>query len=249
MLGLLRAEEVKGGSVGNVGNVVCIGGGGGAEVVGLGAWVSMLLGLQGEGLGEGDNGDAGRGRLHVTVVDVADWDSVIEKLGAVVRPLLTTSFIQRDVLALSAEETEILFQGVQLVTVMFTLNELYHVSVAQTTAFLLGLGDVLDVGGWLCVVDSPGSYSGVGVGVGCGGEGEGDKGKGGKRYPMGWLLEHTLLELAREGEGGGGGKGKKWVKVESQESRWFRRAKGLVYGLDLEDMRYQMHLYRRIASL
>ena len=156
---------------------------------------------------------------------------------------------------------------------MFTLNELYFASMARTTALLLALGDVMCKGAVLVVADSPGSYASVRLG-GHGGDGKGKGGQAGgegkaggeskreKRYPMKWLLDHTLLELA--GRDGGEGKreegrersdrgreggGRKWEKVVDEESRWFRwERKGLTYpaGLELEDMRFQLHVYRRL---
>jgi len=83
----------------------------------------------------------------------------------------------------------------------------------------------------LLVVDSPGSYSETSIG------------KESKRYPMQWLLNHTLLETSKER----GGKGDvKWEKLVSDESRWFRLADDLKYPISLENMRYQVHLYRRL---
>ena len=37
---------------------------------------------------------------------------------------------------------------------------------------------------------------------------------------------------------------KQWEKVHAQDSRWFRLPKGLRYPIELEDMRYQVHLYK-----
>ncbi|KAL9632297.1 MAG: hypothetical protein Q9164_005411, partial [Protoblastenia rupestris] len=135
-----------------------------------------------------------------------------------------------NVLDMSAVELENMFEDVMLVTIMFTLNELYNTSTKATTRFLLGLTDVLAPGALLLVVDSPGSYSTVGVGEGKDKE---------RRYPMGWLLDHTLLESASTGNV------EKWEKLEGCESRW-SRLKGLIYPLELEDMRYQLHLYRKV---
>ncbi|KAL9001813.1 MAG: hypothetical protein Q9188_005227, partial [Gyalolechia gomerana] len=89
----------------------------------------------------------------------------------------------------------------------------------------------------------PGSYSTVGVnGTGTDGEGKGNgNGKGGKKYPMQWLLDHTLLEAVN----GVGNKDGKWEKVHGEESRWFRLGEELRYPISLEDLRMQVHVYRR----
>lgn len=123
-----------------------------------------------------------------------------------------------------------------LVTLMFTLNELFSTSMSKATALLLHITDILPPGAALLVVDSPGSYSTLKLG----------KGKDGaaqeRKYPMKFLLDHTLLSVA---EG-------RWERVFSQDSRWWRRdAARLRYevgeGAGLEDMRFQVHLYRRLA--
>lgn len=131
-------------------------------------------------------------------------------------------------------------RGAGLVTLFFTLNELYASSVARTTGLLLALGDWVEQGGRMCVVDSAGSYAVVSLG-----ESEGDRKNNDetKRYPMAWMLDHTLLELAGKDKTDGG---KVWKKVLTDESRWFRRDKTCDYPLQLEDMRYQVHIYEKL---
>lgn len=157
-----------------------------------------------------------------------------------------------------------------MVTLMFTLNELYATSRAGAHALLLGVSAAAERGTLLLVVDSPGSYSTVRLGA------------GEKRYPMRWLLDHALLIAApgalggdeaevgpgvEQGDGSGGvvGRGVRdkvedgvrgverkkqapaaWEKVVEEESKWFRMPEGLRYPIELENMRYQMHLYRRL---
>ncbi|KAK3185786.1 hypothetical protein K4F52_005442 [Lecanicillium sp. MT-2017a] len=134
---------------------------------------------------------------------------------------------QNDALALSADEWKGLVgaETPLVVTLMFTLNELYtHGGIGKTTKLLKTLGAVLPSGSLLLVVDSPGSYS------------EAALGKEKKRYPMQWLLNHTLLETENDGFA--------WTRLESEESLWCRLSEELVYPIQLENMRYQMHLYR-----
>ena len=148
-----------------------------------------------------------------------------------------------------------------LVTLMFTLNELYSTSVSSTQRFLLDLTAALPPGALLLVVDSPGSYSTVTVG------------QSEKKYPMSWLLEHVLLTTApaaatakRQEEGPSVNLGSEnnaetagherrrrqedvpvWEKVISEDSKWNRLPEGcLKYPIELENMRFQKHLYLRI---
>lgn len=139
---------------------------------------------------------------------------------------LSLTFHQLDILD-DAVKLESLVGSRQpvLVTLFFTLNELYTSGgIAKTTRFLAGLERVLPKRSLLLVVDSPGSYS------------EAALSKEKKRYPMQWLLDHTLRDPEIETPS--------WQRLESHNSIWFRLPKELSYPMQLEDMRYQTHLYR-----
>lgn len=193
------------------------------------------------------HGTASRGVL--TLLDVAPWSRVTSRLQQALtsspglsshasaaakvsnRPLLadaqlTTTFHQIDVLSLScARLARLAGPNPLLVTLFFTLNELYTVGgLGKTTAFVRTLSGALPSRSLLLVVDSPGSYSEAAIGK--------DK----KRYPMQWLLDHTLLDTETPNC--------RWEKLESHDSVWFRLPEVLSYPMQLEDMRYQMHLYR-----
>ncbi|KAM3563855.1 hypothetical protein ARSEF4850_002099 [Beauveria asiatica] len=113
-----------------------------------------------------------------------------------------------------------------VVTLLFTLNELYTSGgVGKTTRFLGALEAALPDGALLLVVDSPGSYSEAAVG------------KDRKKYPMQWLLHHTLTGRA-------GATARQWTRLESHDSLRFRLSDQLTYPIKLENMRYQLHLYR-----
>lgn len=140
---------------------------------------------------------------------------------------LQTTFHHHDILSLDGPSlSRLLDKNPAIVTLLFTLNELYTSSIGKTTAFLLSLGAHLAKGSLLLVVDSPGSYAEARVG---GSE---------KRYPMRWLLEHALLTTAAG----------TWERVETCDSVWFRVAESLRYPLSLENMRYQLHLYRVVGA-
>ncbi|OAX81983.1 hypothetical protein ACJ72_03674 [Emergomyces africanus] len=171
--------------------------------------------------------------------------------------------IDSDQLALKRNESV-------LVTLMFTLNELFSTSIPKTTAFLLQLTDMLHQGTILLIVDSPGSYSTVSLNtasmhstksqstpnISCSStkdsaacpdvnasNSKSDDTKPHRNYPMRFLLDHVLLSVANG----------KWESVVSDDSRWFRRdTSKLKYqvgdGIGLEDMRFQIHVYRRLKS-
>ncbi|KAF2252005.1 hypothetical protein BU26DRAFT_516722 [Trematosphaeria pertusa] len=226
---------------------VCLGGGAGAEIVALAGPMSM------RGSSAGDE-EAGKGTMEVVAIDIANWSPVVEKLhqhittapplskyasaaaqsanAPLVHPTaFTVSFHQHDILTTPFATLSSLLQNAHLVTLMFTLNELYSASLALTQTFLLNLTTCLTPGALLLVVDSPGSYSTVSLN---GAE---------KKYPMQWLLDHTLLKKGARDEGGDVA----WEKVREDGSRWFRLGDGLRYPIELENMRFQMHLYRRLG--
>ena len=160
-------------------------------------------------------------------------------------------FKRSDVLSISEEQLKDLLHlensdkgsATVMVTLMFTLNELFSTSMAKATAFLLRTTDLVRPGTLLLVVDSPGSYSTLKLGKGKAQEGVASATVQERQYPMKFLLDHTLLSVA---EG-------KWERIYSQDSRWWRRdAARLGYdvgeGAGLEDMRYQVHIYRRLAN-
>ena len=215
--------------------VVCIGAGAGAELLAIASAIR---------LGSGDQ----ISRIDLTLVDIADWSGPLAKLhheltskpedaqstSQAVNPAagpfvkadsLDIRFVQKDVLTWTSD-VAVLFTGAKLVTIMFTLNELFTTSLSKTTTVLLGLMEVMAPGSRLLVVDSPGSYAEVSLG------------KAGqvKKYPMKWLLDHTLLNVAGDG---------KWRKEVDEESIWYRLDEGLKYPIKLENTRYQMHIYRR----
>ncbi|KAF4125667.1 25S rRNA (uracil2843-N3)-methyltransferase [Geosmithia morbida] len=192
---------------------------------------------------------------HITLVDSAPWSQVASLMHArltmppelsryasasakasncaFIEPeRLSMSFVQKDVLSLDGRTVADLLRlgpgegrDPLLVTLFFTLNELYtDGGIGKTTSFLTSLGRSLPNGSLLLVLDSPGSYSETALG------------KEKKRYPMHWLLDHTLLKADDASV--------KWEKLKSNDSKWFRLPDTLRYPMQLENMRYQMHLYK-----
>lgn len=189
--------------------------------------------------------------LKICLVDCAHWQDVVEKLNQglintksrnpdVIDPDLTAllrpsdihvNCIREDILSMSYSQLlNIVGQKIVLVTLFFTLNELYNFSVSKTTAFFLRLTDALKTGSILLIVDSPGSYSETTIGSQA------------KRYPIHWLLDYCLLSEVSKASSDLSGK---WVKLITEESKWFRIPRALNYPLKLENMRYQIHLFRR----
>ncbi|EMD88080.1 hypothetical protein COCHEDRAFT_1111099 [Bipolaris maydis C5] len=222
--------------------VVCLGGGAGAEIVALGGLQKLLVSKMVERKEGEDEKAMNAGKMEVTAIDIADWNVVVDNLA---KHLTTAPTLSKyasaaakaanDVLKASASEMTSQLADANLVTMLFTLNELYSTSLPLTQKFLLQLTSVMKPGSLLLVVDSPGSYSTVTLN---GAE---------KKYPMQWLLDHTLLDQASSNKHE---RGKdeiaSWEKVKEDDSRWFRLDDRLSYPIELENMRMQMHLYRRL---
>lgn len=246
--------------------VVCIGGGAGAEVVAIAAVVKSLLwddSRKDEGNEAPSEGstielppkeleeatssleitppftaDAEISKptpnaqsLHLTAIDIANWTPIIKTLSTA----LTTpasprypSFISPSAFSVTFHHHDILTPSVSplvspstsLITLLFTTNELYTQSRASTTQFLLSLKENTRAGCLLLVLESAGSYSTVQV--------------NGKTFPMGMLLDHTLLA------------GDVWEKLVGEEAKWYRLPEGLRYPIELENMRYFVRVYRRV---
>lgn len=250
--------------------IVCLGGGSGAELVALAGflhWINSAdLGLKTMHV-EPRKAIA----FNIKILDVADWSNIIRALHSGVTtsppiskyastaaktndtPLINAEifkvhFQQNDVHNLCPEQLKSIFSDAKLVTLMFTLNELYGTSIKATTNLLLSMTSVLPSGALLLVVDSPGSYSTVNIGKEVTTEDDVSATchQKKKQYPLHWLLDHTLLESARLGSGNAREGERLWAKVYSDESKWYRLAEELTYPIQLEDMRYQIHLYERI---
>ncbi|KAK8021428.1 hypothetical protein PG990_006566 [Apiospora arundinis] len=236
-------------------------GGGAAEIV---AFASLLRHRD-------ESEELLQGNLHL--VDTGPWGKVVSKLQeslttpprlsshaspeahkanrALVEPAtrLSCSFAQQDALSMTAEQLTEAVQGKDqekpgpvLVTLLFTLNELYTGGgIARTTAFLRMLTACVPEGSLLLVVDSPGSYSEAAVGKGDAAEK--------KKYPMQWLMDHTLLTVDKKLPASSSTSPRcRWEKLESHDSIWFRMAAELRYPFQLENMRYQMHLYKAVIT-
>lgn len=202
--------------------------------------------------------------LDLHLVDTANWSSVTSKLhGGLVTPptlskyasaasrasnasflssrALNPIFTQANVLESSIEDLRsTIGPDPALVTLLFTLNELYQASIPKTTAFLIKLTAAAPKDSLLLVVDSPGSYSEITAGNV---RSEEEK----KTFPMHWLMDRALLpKPAKKGDDDEVQVKAAWEKVVDEESRWYRLEEDLKYPVSLENMRFQVHLFKRV---
>lgn len=194
------------------------------------------------------------------LVDAADWSGIISKLDtALTTPpelskyasaaaraqnasflspqALATKFTKTDVLKLTGEDLQsILRPDVTLVTLLFTLNDLYKTSIARATSLLRKLSALAPKGCLFLVIDAH-EATATAVGPKDGQE---------KAYPMSWLLDKALMP----NQGTAGEEPAPpltWEKLIDDTNRLCKfPEKGLNYPAGLENLKVQVHLFRRL---
>jgi 25S rRNA (uracil2843-N3)-methyltransferase len=196
--------------------------------------------------------------LHL--IDAADWSGVISKLttGLATPPELSkyasaaararnASFLSPQALRTKCTQTQVLDltqkdlrsmidPDVTLVTLLFTLNDLYTTSIRRATSFILKLSATVPKGCLLLVVDAHNASSTA----------DGIEDAQAETYPMSWLMDKALLpnqvmvedELVPKRD---------WEKIMGDTNRLFKfPKKGLSYPAGLENLKMQVHLFRRV---
>jgi 25S rRNA (uracil2843-N3)-methyltransferase len=198
--------------------------------------------------------------LDLHLVDTANWAPIVSSLqtGLATPPilskyasasakannasflapeLLNTSFHQCNILEASQDELEPMIGAeVALITLFFTLSDLHALSVAKSTAFLLKLTLAAPKNSLLLIVDSPDSFSEGAIE-------KDDQIKEKKGYPMRYLLDLVLMEkrLPKAVDDKPA-----WEKLFGDESRLFKLDGKLKYPIGLENIKFQVHLFRKL---
>lgn len=199
-------------------------------------------------------------RFQLHIVNEAKWAPVIDslKIGLTTPPTLSkyasataraknAPFLTPEILNISFRQSAILTitqdklrsivgREATLITFLFTLNDLLTASAARCTAFLLRLTLAAPQNSLLLIIDSVDSLSDITVE-------KDDQGKETKIYPMGYFLGMVLSENGLSGVADGN---PVWEKVIGDQSRLFRLAEQLKYPLGLENIRFQLHLFRKL---
>ena len=213
--------------------VLCVGGGAGAELVAFASLFAVYTVSNSSKYKKADLVDSSPLSLSVKLVDIADWGNVVDRLvGKVKEHWLNNElgggfgvdFLHGDVLKLS--ETELDFQNLNLITMLFTTNELFQEDKVGGVKFLQRLNKYCQAGCLLLIVESAGSYSHITIGS--------------KKFPIQFLIDTTLCGR-RDAEDATGA----WELLESDDSTWYRYDKDLDYPIQLENMRFFYRLYRK----
>ncbi|EPS44836.1 hypothetical protein H072_1196 [Dactylellina haptotyla CBS 200.50] len=234
--------------------IACIGGGAGAELVGIAA-VQSFLNPKGSTVDDNEENSSQdisnvRG-LDLTLLDFATWTPIIDSLyGHLTDPAkqsklyvdksnFTVSCHQQDVLSSLSEATVAAMTSADIVTILFTAGELYSQSPTSTTKFIMSLHALTKPGALLVIVDSAGGFEELDVlkkGSGSSTvESSSSSSMGG--YKLGFLLDKTLTSRQQ------------WETITSQDAKWWRVPQELrdsnAYPLELENMRSLIRVYRR----
>jgi 25S rRNA (uracil2843-N3)-methyltransferase len=205
--------------------------------------------------------------LHLAHLDIADWTSVLSKLeqGLNTPPVLSKyasataratnasflgpgivehAFTRADVLDCTTEDLRAAIGSTPaLLTLLSTLNDLYTTSMPRTTAFLKRVTEATPKDSLLLVVDTPGAHTEV---TASNAEEEEEK----RKYPMNLLLDFALVPKQKKTPGRKDGEDEEsqpaWEKVLEKTSMSYKLREGLRYPGSLENLRFQVHLYRRL---
>ncbi|KAI9148818.1 25S rRNA (uridine(2843)-N(3))-methyltransferase [Paramyrothecium foliicola] len=200
--------------------------------------------------------------LHVSQVDTANWSNVLTKLSHIYttpRPLSqyasakarasNNSFLSHEALAWNFTQRGVFDYGVEdvrsligpnptLITLFFTLNELYSLSIPKTSAFLMKLTAAAPKGSLLLVVDSPGAFAESTI--------QNGEATEEREYPMHWLMHQALLPKKTQKVAKAEEEHAAWGKLAEEDNYSFQLSKGLRFPVSLENIKFQLHLLERL---
>ncbi|ODV96462.1 hypothetical protein PACTADRAFT_49806 [Pachysolen tannophilus NRRL Y-2460] len=201
-------------------NVVCIGGGAGAELVGISSVFCRSR----------ESFSSSKRKIKIRLIDIADWSDIVFKISSYINTnwlyngdgVFNTDFIKTDVLELT--NLSEFFTPAKLITLLFTTNELFQENKKKALLFLQKLNQFCSKGCLLLITESAGSYSHIEIGS--------------KKFPLQYLIDTILC--GKPGEIGN------WEIIDENDSTWYRLDKNYNYDLRLENMRFFYRLYRKL---
>lgn len=200
-------------------SIVALGGGACSELLALASIASEL--------------EESRPALGIELVDIGPYEPIVDIFDRALRLRYAgqsqVRFHLMDIL--EPPKLEDLLVNSSIVTLLFTLTELFLQSRAKTIELLRRLTRSTSKGALFLVADSANEEaSSLAVG------------SSGRAYDLGTVLDGLLCRAEVEGQRAS------WECVEREDSKWFRLREGLQerYPIKLENTRYWMRLYRRL---
>ncbi|KAK4684391.1 25S rRNA (uracil2843-N3)-methyltransferase, partial [Tremellales sp. Uapishka_1] len=197
--------------------VISLGGGAGSELLAVAALVKASQPFSCEWVG----------------IDIGDWSRTLSKFEDTIREewslpseTLAVEYIKADLLSSDVLASHLTPSSPSstLLTLLFTLTELFAQSRAATLSLLARITQLSAPGTLFLVADSASDISHFALGA------------EGREYPIFMILDMVLI-----GRQGG------WEVVEEEDSRWFRLGEeGREWECKLENLRCWFRLYRRL---
>ncbi|SCU90942.1 LANO_0D10330g1_1 [Lachancea nothofagi CBS 11611] len=209
--------------------ILCIGGGAGGELVSIASIFAPSIDFNAKY--STNKTELQNKTLRVKLVDIADWTTEVQRLTEKLQETwlfdhaadLDIQSINKDVLKMAPEDLNL--PSLNLITLLFTTNELFMAEKASSIRFFQRLNKDCASGCHLLIVESAGSYSHITVGT--------------KKFPIQYLID-TLL-LGKRGQESTGA----WDLVQEHDSLWYRSKDEIDYPLKVENMRFFYRLYRK----
>lgn len=200
--------------------VLCVGGGAASELVGMSSLFCSLKQPNGGSASE----------LVMDVIDIADWSTIVTNITSFIQKnwlydssKLSSNFIHGDILMKTPSELEL--SQLDLITLLFTTNELFCEKKTETIKFLQAMSAHCRKGALLLITESAGSYSHITIGL--------------KKFPVQFLIDTILVGKPGSDTGA-------WELVEQSESCWYRMdERAINYPVKLENMRFFYRLYQK----
>lgn len=199
---------------------LCIGGGAGSELVALGSVFCRLK----------EYNSTTNSSLDIQIVDIADWSRIVYNLNGYMKrnwiykpENLNASFHNQDILNDSYPSSN--YSALDLITLLFTTNELFAEKRKETVQFLQKLNSFCKKGALLLIAESAGSYSHITVGT--------------KKFPVQFIIDTILLRKQPDCED------TVWELIDQSDSCWYRINEEIEYPMKLENMRFFYRLYRK----
>lgn len=203
--------------------VLCVGGGAGGELVAFASLFTPSRHVRG----------ASDEKLSIHLVDIYDWANVVSRLKDQIdanwlyngqSKFCDVEFTPNNILKLNPDQLQL--SQLNLITLLFTTNELFSQDKTGSIKFLQSLSLHCKPGCLLLITESAGSYSHITVGS--------------KKFPIQFLIDTVLLGKRGQQDHGS------WSLVDQSDSIWYRGDTDMDYPMKLENMRCFYRLYRKL---
>ncbi|KAK5962024.1 25S rRNA (uracil2843-N3)-methyltransferase PWA37_000054 [Arxiozyma heterogenica] len=231
---ITKSNESNNNNNNNGSKILCVGGGAGAELIAITSIFTPFIHTKKK---KNIDNDSKNTLLEVTLIDIANWDHVIKRIMDQVKEkwlynniwkTYKVNFLNHDILR-SIDDEDVKnatsLKKLNLITMLFTTNELFKEDRARSIRFLQRLNQQCQQGCYLLILESAGSYSHITVGS--------------KKFPIQFLIDTILIGARGKGIEGC------WELISQNDSIWYRCDNTLDYPIRLENMRFFYRLYRK----